>query len=150
MLIRSYLYRGTTEGWPGNKVLQEEQITCTTTDLLVAALFAIKGRNHGPAVILAAQGSLFAELVAPPNHFAVIESAVNLRIRPIQFAKQAEMVLNVDEVLEFLREIGFEIPVRLRDHEALREALLYTYEAGQRLNSDQLDLFNSRAFGAKS
>jgi len=130
--------------------VQEEQITPTTTDPFVAALFAIECRNHGPAVILAVPESLFADVIAPPNHFAVIESAVNLRVSPIQFAKQAEVVLNVDKALEILREIGFDVSVRLRDIGTLREALIQSYEDGERLNSDQLNLFNSRMLGAKS
>ena len=53
MSIGPYLYRGTTAGWPGNSVLQAERITCTSTDPLVATLFAIECRNHGRAIIAA-------------------------------------------------------------------------------------------------
>ena len=93
MSIGPYLYRGTTAGWPGNPVLQEEEITCTSTDPLVATLFAIECRNHGPAVILAARQDQFLGLIAPTNHFFVFESAVNLYIPPLQFASKAEISL---------------------------------------------------------
>ena len=66
MSIGPYLYRGTTAGWPGNSVLQEEQITCTSTDPLVATLFAIECRNHGHAVILAVRTELFDKVLGPP------------------------------------------------------------------------------------
>ncbi len=75
-----YLYRGTTEGWPGNEIMQERRITCTTTDPFVAALFGVECRNHGHAVILMVREDVFPDLVGPSNHFAMIESAVNLRI----------------------------------------------------------------------
>jgi hypothetical protein len=145
-----YLYRGTTEGWPGNNVLQEQQITCTTTDPLVATLFAIECRNHGRAVILAARRELFGDLIGPPNHFALIESAVNLLISPLDFARRA-IILEVDEILEVLREIGFDqISIRIKDKAARRETLISSYEAGHRLNEEQLQQFNSRVFEAES
>jgi hypothetical protein len=146
-----YLYRGTTVGWPGNGVLQEQQITCTTTDPLVATLFAIECRNHGRPAILAVLSNSFGGLIAPPNHFAVIESAVNLPISPSEFANRAEVILDVDRALEILRSLGFQdLPVRLRDKEALRDELLYTFEAGQRLDEDQLHRFSSRMLEIKS
>src|SRR4051794_8251089 len=66
-----YLYRGTTRDWPGNECLRHEGVTCTTTDPLVATLFAIESRNHGPAVILAVRRGVFEEL-AESNYFSVI------------------------------------------------------------------------------
>jgi hypothetical protein len=68
----AYLYRGTTEGWPGSLALQNERMTCTTTDPLVATFFAIECRNHGSALILAAPSRLFEGLFGPPNHFPEI------------------------------------------------------------------------------
>ena len=88
MSIGPYLYRGTTAGWPGNSVLQEEQITCTSTDPLVATLLPIECRNHGRAVILAAKRANFDGLLGPANHFSVIESAVNLHVPPLEFARR--------------------------------------------------------------
>jgi hypothetical protein len=144
-----YLYRGTTEGWPGNAVLQTRQITCTTTDPFVAALFAIECRNHGHAVVLAARRDLFKGLIAPRNHFDILEYAVNVRISPLEFARQAVVILDVDEVVEVLREIGFDqIPIRIGDKWTLRQALLSS-KSRQRLNMEQIRLFNLRAIEAK-
>lgn len=144
-----YLYRGTTEGWPGNSVLQDEQITCTTTDPLVASLFAIECRNHGHAVILMARADAFVDRIGPSNHFEVMESAVNVLVPPQDFARKPDGVHEVDEVLTILAEMGFgPLPVRIRDKWALREALIGSYEAGQRLNHEQLLEFANRLLGA--
>jgi hypothetical protein len=93
----------------------------------------------------------FGGLVAPANHFAPIESAINLPISPSEFANRAEVILEVDRALEILQSLGFhDLPLRLRDKEALRDELLYTYEAGQRLYEDQLREFNSRMLEIRS
>jgi hypothetical protein len=145
-----YLYRGTTEGWGGHPVLPVPPMTCTTTDPLVATLFAIECRNHGHAVILAAQRDLFEDLIGPANHFDLIESAVNLVISPLDFAQQA-VTLEIDRVVDILRDIGFDqMPIRLRDKWALREALVSSYDAGERLNAEQLRQFNTSVFGTQS
>jgi hypothetical protein len=147
MSIGPYLYRGTTAGWPGNSVLQEEQITCTSTDPLVATLFAIECRNHGHAIILVIRKELFDNVPGPPNYFSISESAVNLRIEPAEIARRAEVALDVDESLWILRELGFEdIPVRLRGRAALQQELDESHAAGLRLNEEQIALFNRRMF----
>lgn len=145
-----YLYRGTTEGWPGNEVLREERITCTTTDPLVAAIFGVECRNHGHAVILMARANDFPGLVGPPNIFEMIESSVNIMVPPEDFARRVERVLEVDEVLRILRDLGFGgVPVRIRDRSALQEALFASYQAGDRLNDEQLLDFVGRIRGAE-
>ena len=145
-----YLYRGTTEGWPGRPVLPGPDITCTTTDPLVATLFAVECRNHGRAVVLAARRDLFKNLIGPENYFGMIESAVNLLMCPLDFSRKA-VTLEVDKVLEVLREIGFDqLPIRLKDKAARREALVSSYGAGHRLSEEQLRQFELRVFEAGS
>lgn len=141
----TYLYRGTTAGWPGSSTLQAERITCTSTDPVVATLFAVECRNHGRAIVAAAKRGNFQRPLGPANHFFVLESAVNLYVPPLEFVAKAEIILDVDRALAILSEIGFEdLPVRIRDKESLRDALLQTYEAGQRLNEEQRLRFDSR------
>jgi hypothetical protein len=151
MSIGPYLYRGTTAGWPGNSVLQEEQITCTSRDPLVTTLFAIECRNHGHAVILVVQRELFDTVLGPPNYFSVSESAVNVRISPTEFSRRSEVALDVDRSLRILRELGFEdIPLRLMGRAALQQELDESHAAGLRLNEEQIALFNGRIFGTSS
>ena len=126
MSIGPYLYRGTTAGWPGNSVLQEEEITCTSTDPLVATLFAIECRNHGHAVILAVRRDRFRGIDRPPNYFCrdrVRGKLANCSQRNSR--RRAEVVLEVDRSLAILTEMGFQnIPVRFRDKEALQQELI--------------------------
>jgi hypothetical protein len=146
-----YVYRGTTLGWPGNMSLQQEHITCATADPLVATLFAILARNYGQALVMAARRSLFGELVGSPNYFSVIESAVNLRLSPVEFARIAEIRLGVDKSIAILRELGFQdMPIRLRGKSALQKELEDTHLAGHRLNDVQIHLFNLRMFETES
>lgn len=136
-------------GWLGNPVLQEQRITCATTDPLVAALFGVECRNHGHAVIFMAREDAFSCLISPPNIFETIESAVNLGISPQEFARNAERVLEIDDVLAVLWDLGFkDVPIRIRDLSALQEALLASYSAGDRLTEEQLQSFVTRIRGA--
>ncbi len=145
-----YLYRRTTDGWGGHPILPGPPMSCTTTDPLVAALFAIECRNYGHAVILAARRDRFEDLIGPANQFDMIESAVNLLISPVDLA-QGAVILEVDRVIDVLREIGFDqVPIRIGNKWALREALISSYEAGERLTTEQLRQFNSRIFEDKA
>lgn len=117
----------------------------------MATLFAVECRNHGRAIIAAARREKFVGSVGPPNHFVVFESAVNLYIPPLDFATRAEIILDVDRALAILVEIGFEdLPVRIRGKDALRHAILQSYEAGQRLNEEQRRWFDLRMDEAAS
>lgn len=140
-----YLYRGTTVGWPGNPTLRDRRISCATTDPLVATLFALECRDHGVAVILAARKTTMEDRVAPANYFDIIECAVNLQCSPIEFEKNADFVLDVDDALEILRELGFtEMPVRLNGKSMLQQELEETHALGMRLNQVQIRRFDAR------
>ena len=62
--------------------------------------------NH----LAAANEQISEDRLAPPNHFSVFESAVNLYIPPLEFAMKAEIILDVDTALAILSEMGFEQP----------------------------------------
>jgi hypothetical protein len=127
--------------------LQVLRITCTSTDPLVATLFAVECRNHGRAIIAAAKRENFRGLVGPPNHFAVLESAVNLYVPPPEFAARVQIMLDVDRALAILSEIGFkDLPVRIRDKEALRGrnfAVLRGGAASERSTTSMVRLANA-------
>jgi hypothetical protein len=147
----SYLYRGTTVGWAGSKMLQDENITCTTTDPLIATFFAIECRNHGRAVILAARRELFRELHDSQNYFSVIEAAVDLQIGPAEFARMAEIELDVEKSIEILHELGIrDISVRLAGYDALQIEIRESHAAGLRLSVEQIRLFDTRMFESTS
>lgn len=148
-----YLFSGTTRGWLGNDALQRERVTCTTTDPLVATLFALECRNWGSAAILTihAPDLLPEEQSERDNFFAVIESAVNLRITPAEFEKRAELILDVDQALDLLHEMGFTgLPLRFPNRQSLQIALEESHNLGQRLSREQIHHFVVRARGDHS
>ena len=148
-----YLFRGTTRGWPGNDILRSEGITCTTTDPLVATLFAIECRNHGRAVILAARLDSFSseERSGANNHFGVQESARNLRVQPSEFERRASVTLEIDQALIYLRELGFsELPIRIQSKLHLMAVIEDTYRQRLRMSLEQIGLFNSRMTGGST
>jgi hypothetical protein len=60
-------------------------------------------------------------------------------------------MLDVDRALAILSEIGFkDLPVQIRDKEALRDAILQSYEAGQGLNEVQRRWFDLRTLEGAS
>ena len=137
------LYRGTSLGWPGNVVMQEERITCTTTDPYVATLLTIECRNHGQAVVLLVSRGPFEILIAPENWFSLIEASVNVYSCPEQFASQAFMTVSVDRCISVLDRMGFgPLPQRISEKRMLDAELNESYGLGLRLDLEQIDEFN--------
>jgi hypothetical protein len=145
-----YLYRGTTLGWPGTKSTQMIGTTCTSTDPFVAIHFAIECRNKGEAILLAVRRGKIREL--NPNHFAMIESAVNLDISPSRFPAVADVLVDIDQAIQFMHEVGFtDLPVRIRGNTALHDLLKDTYSAEiPRMTAEQVVRFNALLFGEQS
>lgn len=144
----SFLYRGTSLGFLGGETSKTQGITCTTTDPFVATLFAIECRNYGHGVILMAARQRYEGHITSSNWFALEEAAVNLAIRPSEFEKAVDKILEVDEAIRILGELGFEkLPTRLKDPTDLGETLAETSDDGLRLSPDQISYFNRRALG---
>jgi hypothetical protein len=135
-----YLYRGTTRGWPGTESNRSTGTTCTTTDPLVAAFFAIECRNKGHAVLLVMQRGLITEV--EENHFAIFEGAVNLSISPSEFEARAERSIDIDRAIGHLGAFGLRLPVRIQGNTALHDLLKDTYAEGLRLSLGQINRFN--------
>ena len=142
-----FLYRGTTPGWRGSEGLWISRMTCTSTDPLVATLFAIGCRNHGPGRILLAQREPLEYLVGPSNALGALESAINLRMFPEEFVEMASLVVDVELSIEILGELGFgNLPPRLNGGDALKIALEASRDLQQRLSPEQLRTYNRRVF----
>lgn len=47
----TYYFKGITEGYPGNPVLQELGITPTSTEPLASTVFATNGEQYGQGVV---------------------------------------------------------------------------------------------------
>jgi hypothetical protein len=142
----TYLYRGTTVGWPGYEDLRATGMTPTTTDPVVATLFAVESRNHGQATLLLAERTPLETLVGEANHFANLECAINLRIQPLDFFRVVARRVEVDRSLAVLASMGFDqLPSRLRPG-ALTDALRWTESISYRLSPDAIQQYNRLIF----
>ena len=146
-----YVYRGTTRGWPGNPGSQALQMTCTSTDPLVATLFAIQCLRHGDAVVYLAPRDSLNHLVGPRNHFDEVECAVNYRVSPSEFPRYVALELHPHKSRDILIAMGFSaIPYLINDNETLDNALEESRDLSERLNPDQIREFNRRAHAEAS
>ena len=141
-----YLYRGTSPGWPGGSGARSIPMTCTSTDPLVATLFAIRARSRfGRCVVILGERTAFEDLTGPPNYMDQLESAVNLRVTPMEFERRAARMIGVDGSLEILADLGFTpLPVAFADSSDLRIGLERTLLETFRLNDRQLVAYNAR------
>jgi len=137
-----FLYRGTTRGWPGNDASREENRTCATTDPLVATVFAVHCRHFGAAVLHVFDTRDY-EIVESTNCLANIEAEVLVKSNPLDFAAAAVRTIDVDEAIEILDAMGFEIPNRL-PASAVQLTRFLQIERDRRLQPDQIAEFNRR------
>jgi len=105
-----FLFRGTTEGYPGNPALQKIGITPTTTDPAVATLFATEASQHGQGVVLIAPRAGLP--VGEPNVLATIEREVAVELLPSEFAARATGV-NVADARAALTRVGINLPSKV-------------------------------------
>ena len=118
------LYRGTSSGWPGNPVLQALRITPTTTDPLVAALFAIECRRFGKGIFLVCPRSEVERRLGPANVLSEFESEVVVNVAPAEFAERfAHWTMAIENVREILLGLGFEVPEFIGDKRVLNDWL---------------------------
>ena len=123
-------------------------MTCTTTDPLVATLFAIECRNKGLAVVQLAPMAPVQDLIGPGNYFADLECAVNIRLEPAEFARYVLTEIDVDTAIAHLSDMGItDLPERIKDNFALQCELEYTRMKSQRLSDEQIAVFNGRILG---
>lgn len=138
-----HLFRGTTLGFPGGEALQQLGITSTTTDPLVATLFAIESSSHGaPGVVLIALRSRLSNRIGQPNNYMELEQEVAVEQPPADFAEKAEFTVDVSVARKILIEIGFQpIPPGIVGYGHLQLALRSTH----RLNSNEIQAFLRKA-----
>jgi hypothetical protein len=145
-----YLFRGTTDGWPGSSNAVHDSLTYTSIDPLVATLFAVECRNHGKAVVLALERGRFPE-VEPgelDQVFQVMECSVTLSVAPLDFAKNAVWTFDVDRCLEVLSQLGIsDLPPRIKGKSHLHDTLAESHRLGQRLTREQIRRFTALITG---
>ena len=145
-----YLYRGSTLGWAGTRVNRTLPMTCTSTDPLVATLFALECLFHGHAVVHFVLKSVVSPFIGPSNFFDHKELAVNLQPGPLEFLQYVSHSIDADDAREILWSIGFEqVPTFIYGLDLLNDELSLKPE-GYRLSPEQVIEFNRRAFEVSS
>lgn len=135
------LYRGTSSGWPGNPVLSDLRITPTTTDPLVATLFAVECQRFGKGIVLGCRRSMVERLMGPSNVLSAIESEVVIDVAPLEFVERfAEWIIGVDQARTALVEMGLDVPAFIGDKRVLDDWLCRS----TRLDAAAIAEFNRR------
>lgn len=121
-----YLFRGTLPSGSFAAPYEGPGVTPASVDPVVATLFACRYRMDGPAIVLVAQRSDFAELLDGPNLESFRnEPAVNIELPPADFEMRCILRVAVDESLAFLDRLGYRLPPRLPDLGALTQAMAH-------------------------
>lgn len=142
-----YLYRGTTAGWVGTHANQTLPMTCTTTDPLVATYFALECLFHGHSIVQFVLRSSVERFIGPSNHFDVLESAINLGMKPQDILEYVIHFIDADDTREILESMGFDqVPYQIYGRSALDDELELSYRQGYRLTREQVREFNRLAF----
>jgi hypothetical protein len=132
-----FLFRGTTEGYPGSPALQRLGVTPTSTDPAVATIFAVEASNFGKGVVQIAPRGLVPTIEG--NVLAALEAEIGVELLPLEFAKRARPV-SVDVARGTLREMGIDIPERIPDKAHLDAAL----RSRSQMSAEQIREFQRR------
>jgi filamentous hemagglutinin len=138
------LFRGTSEGFPGSPGLQKIGVTPTSTDPVVASVFATKSSNYGKGVFhIATKESLQGVDIIPGNILSAAEREVGVAVTPTVFATEKTAVtITAQEARVILKEMGVTVP------EVVTEAgadLTRLIESMPKLNTEQTQQFIKRA-----
>lgn len=137
----TFLFRGTSRGWPGNPAAIRGPFTYTSLDPVVAFLFALECRNHGEAVVVIGRRGRFAEFPVGPNdvYSQRLERSVTVEAQPSEFASEAVAVIPLERCREALANLGFrDFPPSIYDGERARRSLEATETLGERLTPEQI------------
>jgi hypothetical protein len=138
-MTERFLYRGTTQGWPGHPGLQVEHRTPTTTDPLIATLFAIECCRHGAGGLWLAPRLSVADLIVEPNCLSELEREIVLGILPIEFERGfTRHWVQAHDARSALEAMGLHVPSVISSPRRLGKEL----EGLPRLTNEQIAEFN--------
>ena len=115
-----YVFRGTSEGFPGNPALERLGISPASVDPFVATVFGVESKTKGGngVVLYGSQEGFGNPAVELGNVRRTLEREVSVGLTPTEFAAAAPNSISVDRARQILQEIGFNIPSTLNSDEA--------------------------------
>jgi hypothetical protein len=115
------LFRGTSRAadgsvYPGNPGIQRIGVTPTSTDPVVATVFATESENYGAGRLIIATGDDLAGVsVGPGNVRSGLELEVGVHLQPTEFAARAGIEVPASRARQALQQLGVEVPSRVPD-----------------------------------
>ena len=107
----SYFFRGTTEGYPSNASLQKLGVTPTSSNPLVATVFATNGEQYGNGILYVADSSdLKGVPIVSSNVLCDLEKEVVFEMLPQEFTNKASISISSIHAREILAILGYDIP----------------------------------------
>jgi hypothetical protein len=138
--VVSYLFRGTSKGFAGNKSTALGGVTPTSSDPGVATIYAIEGKNYGEGVLHIALPEQFIGKEVAANVRKTLEQEIVAGVTPTEFANQSSITISADQARGILKKLGIKIPGRISAEETTR-VLLET----PKLSKEQINEFYSEA-----
>ena len=139
-----YYFRGTTEGYEGNRSLQRIGVTPASTDPLVSTVFAIEAERYGKGIVyIASDSDLKGIIISEGNVLSNLEKEVCVEIPPKVFSEKASTRISVQHSREILNEMGYLLPDKIYDKQHLNSVLKET----PRLNEDEIRIYVNQAKG---
>jgi hypothetical protein len=140
-----HLFRGTSEGFPGNPGLQRLGITPASTDPAVATIFALESRaKGGTPIVLFGERSAFEAGIDLGNGGdvrRVLEREVQVNMSIPEFANAAPYQVSADTARQALKDMGVvDLPPRISDSQRATDLLRST----PRMTPEQIREFLSR------
>jgi len=135
-------FRGTSLGYPGSPALQKIEVTPTTTDPVVATIFATESASYGKGVVyLAAPANLAGANIMKGNVLRDLEAEVAVGVSPTEFARRAGATISAAKARDILGSMGIKLPPVIRGPAALDAAL----RTAPRLTQHQIQEFIQKA-----
>lgn len=135
-----YLFRGTSEGFEGLSSLQRLGLTPTSSDPVVATVFATNAENYGKGVLQVALPKNLQGVEFTSNVLSEMEREIAVGIKPAEFTSKVTLTITSTEARGILGDMGIKLPSKVKLDE-LSNVLRET----PRLNAAQIDEFYKRA-----
>lgn len=137
-----YLFRGSTEAFAGNPVLQKLGISPTSIDPVVATTFAAEGAARGAnPVVMFGRRADFVESLGMGNVRSVLEREVTVALLPQRLAELAPHSIPLSRARTILKEMGIEVPATFSSSGKATEFL----ESAPRMTVEQVHEFIQKA-----
>jgi len=105
-----FVFRGTTEEYPGGRNSIEMPYTCTSSHPLKALWFALECFQQNPdtACVYVARTENLKQIRSGYNHFHKLESEIGFFIQPTLFYPFCDGLIYVTDFQEILMSFGFQ------------------------------------------